>query len=161
MESELQPTAGIVTRMDILAMSMLMQPGDVREAMASGYSTPFDALTNSVSRSKESWSVYSRDGRMLAIFGLVDGGAKWAMPWMVVSSVMSENPVTLLRITRDIVGDWAEELSLFNWVHVDNLRSKVFLEVLGFTLEEPGPMPGGVPGEKFHLFWMGDRPCVS
>ena len=162
MENELNPKFYPVEESDILVMSFLMQNGDVAECMASGFKTPYEALVRSVERSNRSWAVYSEDGLLLALFGLVGAESKWAMPWMTITTVMSDcYPLTLLRTTREIVSGWAEDWALYNWVHVDNARSKALLEVLGFTLEEPAPMPGGVPSEMFHLFWMGEKPCVS
>lgn len=147
---------------DMKIMAAGMRTADSVEAMAYGFISPYNAVKSSVGHSVASYVVTDDKGDRLAIFGLcltpLEPG--FGKPWLVSTPELSDHPVTVLKASREIVEHWRESLSLYNFVHAENRDAIHFIETVGFDVD---PIPHRLDGtnEMFHLFWMGDKPCVS
>lgn len=95
------------------------------------------------------------DGEIAAMWGL--GGtllSNVGQPWLLTTPVIERVPVTMVKVGREQVAAMLERRSrLENYVAAEYTRACRFLEVLGFTLDEPQVL--GSKGAMFRRFWMG------
>ncbi len=87
----------------------------------------------------------------LALYGVLPHGPGVASPFMLGCDHLANHPVALQRYARDVLADWKKEYRhLFNWVHAENTVAIRWLELLGFSMQDPAPY--GARGELFRRF---------
>lgn len=132
-----------------------MRAADALEVHLSANKTPFEALRDGFVRSLYSWTILLR-GEPIGMFGLssLTMLSNTGVPWLLGTDKM-------LNIRRQFIEESIERVEfmltvyphLINFVHVDNAPSIRWLQVLGFTLDEPIPVgPFQAPFHKFERF---------
>lgn len=139
---------------DLEFIAANMRDDDAAEVMASSGSTPYEAIIESIKRSK-AVVVASHKGVPLVIYGLVKPAilSSTGIIWMLGAEQSMAYPREFMVYTRRVLDEMLLECDeLMNYVHGKNLRSIKWLKSLGFTIDEPEPY--GVSKEMFHKFYM-------
>jgi len=117
-----------------------MREIDKLEVSCFGYS-PSDAVEYSVHNSDIAFTLLSKKGKVMAIFGA--GVKEEAYIWLLGTKELDKNPLTLLRHCRSWIDSFVDlygEVS--NWIHSDNLVCLRWLKWCGAELGEPIEVQG-------------------
>lgn len=126
-----------------------MREEDRNEVAAIGHS-PRGALNESIAMSRWCYVAYSSNGFPLFIAGL---SATGATPWLLGTLWIDLYPKQFFRETKALLQRMlAEEPSLANVTHADNVRSHRWLERLGFTVHTDRPIHIYSTRETFYWF---------
>jgi len=137
---------------DIYRLARNLRDGDRLEVTSLG-TTPAEALRKSFKH-----AIFRRtaliEGQIAAVWGL--GGSMLGdtgYPWLLTAPIIETLPLSFVREARGQVWDMmSRKRRLEGLVAADYRCACRFLQVLGFTLDEPQPMP---PHKvKFRKFWM-------
>ena len=134
------------------ALLPFIRQADVEELWALDHKTPEAGLIQSVMSSTESWTGIV-DGQVICIFGVapVSMLCGEGMPWMVGSTLIEKYARIFLKHDKSIVDKWLEMFPhLFNYVDERNIKAKVWLKRLGFTIHKA--VPKGKEQLPFHYF---------
>lgn len=96
------------------------------------------------------------DDEPVVVFGVATTSllSDVGQPWMLATDKIEEHQMAFLRRCRHYVEDWRGQFScLENVVDARNLKAILWLDWLGFTLEEAQPF--GALGRPFHRFSAG------
>lgn len=127
-----------------------LRPADWTEAFLLSGHDPREAVKDSFQNSTAAF-VACLDERPIALFGVSDYDESRATPWLVATPEADRYGRDFVAFGRLFVQAWLDVWPcLFNYVHVDNLKSIRWLKRLGFTIHAPEPV--GALGAEFHLF---------
>lgn len=141
------PTAGLV-----LDLAENMQEADVRECWAASHVTPFDALSFSVtgSRDPKCWVV---NGRAVTMYGVAENTAltNYSVPWLLASNLIEELSRPFIRGCRLVSDEWKREHNtLRNFVDSRHTKAVRWIKWMGFEVFPARPFgPDQVPFHKF------------
>ncbi|WP_157102254.1 hypothetical protein [Cloacibacillus porcorum] len=99
-------------------------------------------------------------GRTLGVFGVFREDAHWWCPWLVGTDALEEYPRDVARLSVSLFPRLRERFpNMRNYVDSRNGKSIRWLARLGFSFS--GPVPHGVAGLDFYMFWIGgENECV-
>lgn len=130
---------GIVVRRSLKTDTFILKDEDCREVYYSHGFTPDEAIKNSLDKSLVSFTVLI-DDKPEIIFGInpVSVLGNTAIIWMLSSERISDINIRFARYCKRYVS-WFFTFYplLFNYVSVDNRKSKIWLTKLGAKFEEP------------------------
>ena len=144
-----KPTMDMVT-----SIAANMRQPDVDEVWASHRYKPLQAII-------EGWKISQRsvvvmvNGIPCVILGLVvrDFLSGIGVPWLLGTEQSLKHSREFLKLSPPVIDEMLALCPvLFNYVHVDNRVSIIWLKWLGFNIEEPAPR--GVNNELFHKFHL-------
>lgn len=116
---------------DITELALTMRFEDVAEVHHASRSTPLEALIRGFVGSDQPYAI-ERDGRVVAIFGMVPFEGRGACPWMLGAPNL-RHCTSLLRQCRKIVDDAVEQYGfLANAVWASNKVHVNWIRWLGF-----------------------------
>lgn len=140
------------TAADALALAPVAREADRQEVLALCGRSVLEALQDGLSAPGGLAYTGERDGKLLAMFGLVPLSINSSIHgiWMIGSDEMSVRPWEWLRAARAVIAYWRTLGRLVNVVHVRHLESIRFLGWLGATFKPPIQM--GPEGEWFLPF---------
>lgn len=119
---------------------------DRLECFAIG-SDPSKAVESSMAQSDMSFTVMTKDDKVMAIFGA--GQANEPFIWMLGTNQVDRYSRDFLKHSRKWVGALASSYgSVTNWIHVDNLVCIKWLKWCGAEFSEPV----SIKGELFSKF---------
>lgn len=126
------------TKRHASALGRIMRPSDVEEVKASGGFLPEVAVRLSINRSLEAWAAYSRDGKLLCVFGVchpqVILGVELHIAWMLGSVHIAEHRRDFWSASKKIVNLLRGKYRfLTNMVQGTNTVSLRWLKRLGFV----------------------------
>lgn len=94
------------------------------------------------------------DGKIAAMWGV--GGvllSGMGHPWLLTTKQVDLVPLSVVRVGRAEVSLMLDAFpKLLNYVDASYERACRFIQMLGFTLDEPSPF--GAHGAPFRRFWM-------
>lgn len=142
-------------------LSTRLRQADIDEMWAGHRLKPRIGIMVSIAVSRDTSYTGCVDGVPICIFGvakpslLVDAGR----PWLVGSDEIEKHAMKFLRENRKVLRRMKEEFPfMFNYVDARHENAIVWLDWLGFTIEDEVPYgPGQVP---FHRFTMGEEKHV-
>lgn len=112
-----------------------MREIDRIEVTCFGYS-PSKAVERSVKDSDVTFTVLSKDQKVMAIFGA--GVKEEAFIWLLGTKELDKNPKPFLRHCRKWVSSLVEMYgTVSNWVHADNLECLRWLQWCGAEIGDP------------------------
>lgn len=120
-----------------LEIAPRLRPDDLIEARDLG-KDPLDMAIQAMQTSPvaRAWLV---DGRVEAIFGISCRSftSHNAEPWILATEFVERHPVRFLRGSLPVFGDMAASRYLHGFVHGQRLKSRRWLEWLGFEIGKP------------------------
>lgn len=132
---------------DLAYIARHMRREDRDECARGAKLSPLEALFWSVERSLDRHIVVV-DDEPVAAYGLSQWATGEHAPWMLGTDTLNAYPLTTVRFARRIMHEW-RNLTLVNYVDDQNERSKRFLEILGFSLDEYPVFLNGSPFRRF------------
>lgn len=131
-----------------------MRDEDRREVWASSNSTPYEALFNGWNAS-HLVTVVTVNNIPCVMLGLVkrDVLSGHGVPWLLGTEGALKHRRQFLKLSPPVIEEMLNVCPvLYNYVHVENTLSIVWLRWLGFTIMNPEPY--GANGELFHKFFI-------
>lgn len=130
-----------------------MRAEDLAEVLASGYGSALEALEASIADSA-AVRAFLFDGKVAAVFGLVDLGGRRACAWMLTSNVVDRHRLTFMRTSKYFLLGMIQNFSaIVSFVDARYERALAWLECLGFEIQPAQPHP--VSGLPFHVVVIG------
>lgn len=127
---------------------------DYQEVYTSSGKCPVRILKISWEISLAKWIIFT-DSRPVAIFGVVDYGKDFGVPWMVATPELNLMKRYLIENSRKYICEmfeWGEFSCLVNYIDIRNKLSKKWLTWCGFTMGEI--IPYGKFNKPFQKFYM-------
>jgi hypothetical protein len=125
---------------DAVEMATQMRAEDAAEVWTLNRMTPFEALESSLSLSgSQSWTL-RRDGKIMAIWGIVDVSllAGIALPWALTTGEVDRHPRDFLRASREAVRLLRQRYAVsMNRVDARYGKALRWAAKLGFEVQEP------------------------
>jgi hypothetical protein len=135
---------------------------DMTEALdVSGARTVPEALEEAVAVSTKTWVALDPSGEICGVFGYAESKS-YRIPWLLGNDELHRYPISLCKLGRGIVAEWAQEQhQMFNIIWSENRRSMRWLKFLGFVFPDHGIIPvNGRTYIKFH-YDHGGTLCVN
>lgn len=126
---------------------------DLIEVRISGWLDPFKALVNCV-RDSDYSAVAIADGDPIAVFGLKRRCAltNTGSPWLIGSEKAMQFKKAFIEAVIPGVKEMLDICPhLVNYVHAENHTSIRWLKRLGFEMDEPEDIGGGLMFRRFHM----------
>ena len=136
------------------ALHINVRECDVREIWRTSLSDPNIAIRRSIIASRDVWTALW-DGEIMAVFGVADKSVvnKVGSPWLLASDLLLEHKREFITNTKIYMEEVKQGYDLLtNYIDDDNKITQIWLEYLGFTLEDP--VPYGAIGKPFRKFTM-------
>jgi hypothetical protein len=136
-----------------------MRPGDAAEVQASSGQTPVEAVLDSWSLSRETWTVRF-NGEVGAVFGVAEHEVSTVLNpihvvWLLTTDVIERYRLTFYKASRKVLPDLVKRYgTLFNLVDTRYTRAINWAYRIGFRLGEP--VAEGLNGELFTPIIIGD-----
>lgn len=139
---------------DVVFVAENMRQADRDEIKAFGHDSPLEALTLSVNKTSQCFTLDSQDGPLLICgacpkFLMSDTG----LPWLLGSDEALKHRKVFMTDASKLLEIWLEQYKILeNYVHVKNHVSVRWLKRIGFKMDEPIRFPN--TGEYFMRFHM-------
>lgn len=92
-------------------------------------------------------------GVTLAVFGVAKDGPRWTV-WCVTTTCVTGHWLAFARASRVVFDSLLDRFGqVSNYIHVDNVRTKRWIEWLGCEIGDPVPL--GPQGALFYPFTAG------